>query len=238
MCGFTLIVSYLCTGNIKYVHLNPLPQNATFATTPTKTTVAPGSTVVFDRSTQKLRNCNSTFCPYARLGESEKLINRAPTYGTGGWAFAIRKSASASAKQDIFNFMSYVNVPKQSTPNVASASTVFDSFRNSHLAADAAFKKLGWSDSSLSSMRAITRDALEHKNGALDWSFPGAFDLSTAFRENLFNYITGQISIETLKFNVADTWEKVKILKSYSIADCTGGVYRKRLTFKCFTAQN
>jgi len=201
---------YLCTGNVKYVHLNPLPENATSATAPTKTAVAPGSTSVFDRSTQKLRICNSTLCPYAKLGESEKLINRAPFYGTGGWAFAIRKSASQQAKQDIFNFISYVNVPRQSTPNVASASTVFDSFRNSHLAADAAFKKIGWSDASLSSMRAITRDALEHKNGALDWSFPGAFDLSTTFRDNLFNYITGQITINTVRFNVEDTWDKVK----------------------------
>ena len=204
-----------------------MPQNATSATTPTKTTVAPGSAVVFDRSTQKLRDCNATFCPYAKLGESEKLINRAPTYGTGGWAFAIRKSASAQAKQEIFNFMSYVNVPRQSTPNVASASTVFDSFRNSHLAADAAFKKLGWSDSSLSSMRAITRDALEHKNGALDWSFPGAFDLSTAFRENLFTYITGRIDIETLRFNVQDTWQKVKILKSYKLLIILEGCIEK-----------
>jgi hypothetical protein len=83
-CESTLIVLYLFTGNIKHVHLNPLPQNATSATTPTKTTVAPGSTVVFDRSTQKLRKCNSTLCPHAKLGESETLINRAPTYGTGG----------------------------------------------------------------------------------------------------------------------------------------------------------
>ena len=181
--------------------------------------MAPGSTVVFDRSTQSLRNCNSTLCPYAKLGESEKLINRAPFYGTGGWAFAIRKSASAQAKQDMFNFISYVNVP--------SASTVFDSFRNSHLAADAAFKKSGWSDASLFSMRAITQNALEHKNGALDWSFPGALDLSAALRENLFNYITGRINIETVRFNVADTWGKVKILKSYKIADYAGGVYQK-----------
>jgi ABC-type glycerol-3-phosphate transport system substrate-binding protein len=207
---YSLIVLYLCTGNIKYVHLNPLPENATSATAPTKTAVAPGSTSVFDRSTQRLRNCSSTLCPYAKVGESEKLINRAPFYGTGGWAFAIRKSASQQAKQDMFNFISYVNVPRQSTPNVASASTVFDSFRNSHLAADAAFKKIGWSDASLSSMRAITRDALEHKNGALDWSFPGAFDLSTTFRDNLFNYITGQITIKTVRFNVEDTWDKVK----------------------------
>lgn len=183
--------------------------NATSATVPTKTAVAPGSTSVFDRSTKTLKKCNSTLCPYAKLGESEKLINRAPFYGTGGWAFAIRKSASPQAKQEIFNFISYVNVPRQSTPNVASASTVFDSFRNSHLAADAAFKKIGWSDTSLSSMRAITRDALEHKNGALDWSFPGAFDLSTTFRDNLFNYITGQITIKTVRFNVEDTWDKV-----------------------------
>ena len=208
-----------------------MPQNATSATTPTKTSVAPGSTVVFDRSTQSLRNCNSTLCPYAKLGESEKLINRAPFYGTGGWAFAIRKSASAQAKQDMFNFISYVNVPRESTPNVASASTVFDSFRNSHLAADAAFKKSGWSDASLFSMRAITQNALEHKNGALDWSFPGAFDLSTAFRESLFNYITGRINIEILRFNVKQIWEHVQSLKSLQINDDTGGVYPETLTF-------
>ncbi len=222
---------YLCTGHIKYVHLNPLPQNATSATTPTKTALAPGSTVVFDRSTQTLRDCNSTLCPYAKFGESEKLINRAPFYGSGGWAFAIRKSASAQAKQDMFNFISYVNVPRQSTPNVASASTAFDSFRNSHLAADAAFKKIGWSDASLSSMRAITQYSLEHKNGALDWSFPGAFDLSTSFQENLFNYITGQIKIETVRSNLEETWEEVKILKSYKMADDTGRVDPRRLTF-------
>jgi hypothetical protein len=201
---------YLCTGNVKYVHLTPLPPNATSATAPTKTTVAPGSTSVFDRSTQKLMNCSPTLCPYAKLGESERLINRAPFYGTGGWAFAVRKSASQQAKQDMFNFISYVNVPRQSTPNVASASTVFDSFRNSHLAADAAFKKIGWNDASLSAMRATTRDALEHKNGALDWSFPGAFDLSASFRDNLFSYMTGKMDIETVRLKVDDTWDKVK----------------------------
>jgi hypothetical protein len=97
---------------------------------------------------------------------------------------------------------------------VASASTVFDSFRNSHLAADATFKKIGWSDASLSSMRAITQNSLEHQNGALDWSFPGAFDLSTAFRENLFDYITGRINIETVRSNLEATWEEVKILEN------------------------
>jgi hypothetical protein len=86
-------------------------------------------------------------------------------------------------------------------------------------------------------MRAITRDALEHKNGALDWSFPGAFDLSTAFRESLFNYITGRINIEILRFNVKQIWEHVQSLKSHKSNDDTAGVYPETLTFKCSTAQ-
>jgi hypothetical protein len=80
-------------------------------------------------------------------------------------------------------------------------------------------------------MRAITQNSLEHQNGALDWSFPGAFDLSTAFRENLFDYITGRIDIETVRSNLEETWEEVKILKSYKMADDPGRVDPRRLTF-------
>ena len=173
-------------GGIKSISLATPPN--TFGSNPIITRNAPGSAKVYDRELNAVRYCDDKLCPFAEYGKNgNKLINRAPFFGTGGWAFVIRGSADEKAKQTMFEFIEYVNNPEQSTLDVAFG-TPFDAFRSSHLSADSVFLSKGWNSARLEELKSITKYALDHSNCALDFSFPGEAELSVAFKTNLRKY--------------------------------------------------
>ena len=103
-----------------------------------------------------------------------------------------------------------MNEPEQSIRDVASG-TLFDTFRTSHLVTDDVFLKSGWSTSRLQELRAITKDALDHPNAALDFSFPGQSELSTALSTNLYGFLTGQSPLGRVKDHALLTWSNLKV---------------------------
>ncbi len=72
------------------------------------------------------------------------------------------------------------------------------------------FLKSGWSLSRLQELRAITKDALDHPNAALDFSFPGQSELSTALSTNLHGFLLGQIPLGRVKDQVLLVWSKLQ----------------------------
>jgi multiple sugar transport system substrate-binding protein len=198
-------------GGIKSISLGKLAANSTTSPDPIMTRRAPGSDIVWDRQNSRLTTCTEQICKYAEFGRGGlHLVNRAPFYGTGGWAFAIRKSADEAAKKTVFDFISYVNEPERSIRDV-SAGTPFDTFRSSHLASDDMFVKSGWSQSRLQELRAITKDALDHPNAALDFSFPGQNVLSTAFSSNLHSFQTQQLTLSRVREQVSLAWGTLRL---------------------------
>jgi serine/threonine protein kinase/ABC-type glycerol-3-phosphate transport system substrate-binding protein len=198
-------------GGIKPISLGKLAVNSTFNSDPIITLRSPGSSVIWDRQRSRLAPCTDQICKYAQFGRGgSRLINRAPFYGTGGWAFAIRKSADDEAKKTAFNFIAYVNEPERSIRDVAGG-TLFDTFRSSHLATDDVFLNSGWSVSRLQELRAITKDALDNPNAALDFSFPGQSDLNSAFSTSLHSFMLGQLPLDKVRDHVLVAWNKLQI---------------------------
>jgi len=106
--------------------------------------ITPGSKKVVDWKTGKLVDCDKMTCPLAVDG-----VNYAPFASFGGWSGAVSAAADPKVKEAAYAFLSYMDQPAQSGPDVTVGKTGYNPYRLSH------FKNLKmWTDAGMSEAAA------------------------------------------------------------------------------------
>jgi multiple sugar transport system substrate-binding protein len=189
-------------GGLKYAAIKKvksgawMPRKANGDYWPPMRLKSPGSTRVYDRSSGKMRYCTGedsapsaefTVCPHVdettdRVPGSNFVVNRAPFFGTGVLAAAMRASADQAHKNLLFDFITFTNVREQSTKYVAEVST-WDSYRSSQMDdREYHLVKAGWGEEDYDQMRTVVAWGLSLKsNPAMDLRVRGAVEYQLDF---------------------------------------------------------
>ena len=167
--------------------------------------ILPGSTMVLNRETGELEECNDELCPYAEDG-----INYAPFAAFGGWSGGINAAADDEVKNALYDFFSYMNQPAQSNVDVTRGVTGFNPYRSSQFESTDAWVDAGMSEAFAENYLGAIEQSLNSPNMVLDLRVP----FNQRYQQNVLDtalaqYLADEIDTEETMEQIYDGWEEI-----------------------------
>jgi len=157
----------------------------------------PGSTKVYDPSTDQLVACTQVRCPKAvRHSTSGELVNYAPFFAEGGESYAIRATAPSQKKDIMFDLMAwFASLPIDVLP-------LTGIYRSSHMREPSKERLLssGWPQTMVDDLFDILGfyfldDETEGGNAVKDLLIPGFSEYMGALDEELYDHFLLNLTV-------------------------------------------
>ncbi len=145
-----------------------------------------------------------------------KWTNRVPFYWSGGYGTGMCKSASPEAKDLMWDFFVYVNIPITSIYNVVQPSWLDEwCYSQMNNAGKQNYIDVGYSENAWKEHKKLMNWGLGNKvNSALTLCLPGIlYYTRDVMLPKFTDYMDGQTSMEDMQAGVCQGWEDVTAMK-------------------------
>ena len=166
--------------------------------------ILPGSSMVLNRETMQLEECNADLCPHAVDG-----VNHAPFAAFGGWSGGINAKADDKVKDAAYAFFSFMSQPEQSNVDVTIGRTGFNPYRISQFENMDVWEKAGMSKAAADSYLGAIRASLDSPNMVLDLRIPQNQRYQQVVLDTaLARMLAGELDIAATMAAITEGWEE------------------------------